>query len=121
MSYFISQPSDRGWRISPELLLPKLRQHWPDVAVKDVRDPERRYSYEWVISSGDGHLEGMLSKKETAVVLEGSPDAVAEFATWFEAEFSPPDRSLILYDESFERVIPLSGHTPAAVIAATFR
>ena len=120
MSYFISQKTDQGWRISPDVLLPKLRQHWPGVMVKEIRDVERRYSHEWIITHPSGRLEGMLSRKQTAVVLEGPHEAIAAFVTWFEAELSPADHSLILYDESFARVVPLRGQTPIAEIVAVF-
>ena len=121
MLAFISQETDQGWRIHPEQLLTQLLEQWPGVATTENQTNIGKYSHDWTLELPSGALTGRLSKTQARIVLDGPVDAIAQFTSWFEAHFSPPDNSLLIYDEEFSQVVRLRGQTPPAEIVSVLR
>ena len=120
MSYFISQEEDTGWRVDADELLRKLRERWPDAVIRPIPEP-RKYSHEWSVPVEDGAVEGMIHRDGTSLVMDGSPEAIAAFAAWYQRDVLESDRQLVLYDQEYLRVVPLKPGVEPGAIAAVLR
>ena len=120
MSYFISQEEDTGWRVDTDQFLRELRARWPDAVVQSVPEP-RQYSYEWSVPVADGAVEGMIHRDGTSLVMDASPEALAEFAAWYQRDVLETDRQVVLYDQEYLRVVPLKPGIMPDTIAAVMR
>ena len=118
-SYFISPQADTGFRLSSEELERMLTARWPDVRLTRVTDPERRFVLEFEYGRGADLLSGMLNRKGTSIVLDGSLERCAEFAAWFGGTVNPLF-GLTFYDEGYTTVVPLTDNPPAPRIVEAF-
>jgi hypothetical protein len=120
MGYLISfDPKKTTWRINPRSFIESLTQDWPSSQIREINDPIRKYSHEWTINRGDHELEGMLSRKETSVYIDGDLPDCGTFALWFRQRI-PLEIPLVLYDENYEHDLELTRDTTKENILKAF-
>lgn len=111
MTYFISQESDQGFHVEPDLFVRKLQAYWPGASVRATSEPDDKYLYEWTLQTKAGELDGLLKKHYGSVALDGSLASAAAFAVWFQREIAGHDENLKFYDENYDPVVSLNNAT----------
>src|SRR5262249_3870479 len=72
MGYFISfDPQKTNWRIATSQLIENLLKQWPDDKFKEMTNPARKYSYEFVVGQRDREVACLLNRRETSIYMDG--------------------------------------------------
>ena len=111
MTFFISQESDQGFRVEPDVFVRTLQAQWPGASVRERSNPDDTYLYEWTLQTKGDELDGHLEKHHRSVALVGSLRSAASFAVWFQRELAGCDRNLKFYDENYDPVVALTNET----------
>ena len=108
MFYVVSPPDRTDWQFERGSLITMLQRDWPGIVVSGPRAQADR-DVVWTYRDQAGEIEGSQNRAGQAQYLEGPLPLVARFAAWLRRQV-PAEQPLMLYDESYSTVIPLSPH-----------
>jgi hypothetical protein len=106
MLYVVSPPDRTDWQFERGSLITLLQRDWPGIVVGGPRDEADR-DVVWTYRDPYGEIDGSQNRAGQAQYLEGPLPLVARFAAWLRRQV-PAEQPLMLYDESYSTVIPLS-------------
>ncbi|MDL2324539.1 hypothetical protein LJC61_05245 [Ruminococcaceae bacterium OttesenSCG-928-A16] len=118
-SSLLLSPSERPeWKIDSEVFERALRNNYPEISIKR-RDNPQRY-FEWTIEEDGKNLEGWLFRSLDCISFDTSDGAIgADFAIFCRG-FMPEEAEIILYDESYSSVLPITIRTSLQDIQDVF-
>ncbi len=119
MNYFVSPAAKTDLIIDPTQLATHLKSQWRKVEIRPIKNPQREYSLEWIISMEGRDLEGALEKTGQAVILDGDVADCAKFSLWLRSLIDPK-YPLFFYDEGYSADIELQQKTTEEQIVNLF-
>lgn len=119
MNYFVSPAAKTDLIIDPTQLATHLKSQWREVEIRPIKNPQREYSLEWIISMEGRDLEGALEKTGQAVILDGDVSDCAKFSLWLRSLIDPK-YPLFFYDEGYSADIELQQKTTEEQIVNLF-
>jgi hypothetical protein len=108
MFYVVSAPDRTDYQFERGRLITLLQRDWPGIVVGGPRGQADR-DVVWTYRDPDGEIDGSQNRAGQAQYLEGPLPLVARFAAWLRHQV-PAEQALMLYDESYSTLIPLSPH-----------
>jgi hypothetical protein len=107
MFFVVSPPDTTDWTFDKDRLAALLARDWPGVIVSSADTVHPSLDTTWVIQIRGGELKGSQDRAGQAQYLEGPNDLIARYAAWWRWQVDP-EQPLILYDESYTIVVPLT-------------
>jgi hypothetical protein len=105
----IRAPKKTNWSISAEEVVEAMKKRWPDAAIKPIDDHPFRMDFT-VMIDGLSVLGSLRDIGPSLPVWCPFGPELAQFALWFRT-LVPPEQPLILTDDGYNYVIPLTPHT----------
>lgn len=101
MTWLVSPPEDTGWRLDPGVVVARLRERWPEAAIREVTQPSRRHvSHEWTVSMPHGRLDGRFFPRHSGLHLDGHLEDAVTFAVWYRS-LAPDDQVVWFNDDAY--------------------
>jgi hypothetical protein len=121
MEYLITPPEPTDWKIDESDFTSLLSQHWSEIEIRKVTNPDDYYAIEWVIKvPGKGQrLDGALHRDGQGISLDGYLEDCASWAIWFRS-LVPLSQKLLFYDQGFNSHIELQENTTPSKILKSF-
>ena len=108
MKLFISPSENSGKITEAGEFRNRLLVKWPDAVVKEISDDNRNFVLEWELYVEKKYLTGKLDRTEDMMVFEFSDvELGAEFSIWAYRNLLRID-NIILYDDNYSSVMPLT-------------
>ncbi|HTD57682.1 MAG TPA: hypothetical protein VK672_02205 [Solirubrobacteraceae bacterium] len=118
MFYVISPPDHSDWQFPRDRLIERLQHDWAGATIRGPDGNEATRDVVWSYASPEGQLEGSQDRAGRVQYLNGPVSLIAEYALWWRHQVAE-EQPLILYDESYTTVIPLTeGLSKEQVISA---
>ena len=117
MDYLVTPPEETAWRMEPDEFLARLRERWPDAAVREVPGSDPTYAFDFTVTE-PGRVDGAWAHSGQMLGLDGEITDVMSLAVWFREQV-PAEQPLLFYDPALNGQLTLEpGADPAAAARA---